>query len=109
MKAHTTFTAPDRGWIEAPGAGPALHIAVVHGPEEVYLVAAASSREAVLRELCRQLAEEAHMQLWEEDAARFRALMERRGPDEAVDFYFSRVGQRWDPARLSLHVVPQAR
>lgn len=109
MKAHTPSTSPEPGSIEAQGAGPPLHIAVVHGPEEVYLVAAAPSREAVLRELCRRLAEEAHMQLWKEDAVRFRALMDRAGPEDAVDFYFSRVGQRWDPARLSLHIVPHGR
>lgn len=82
-----------------------IHVGVVHGPEGVYFVTAAPSREAMFATLGHRLVEEVHMQLWDEDAARFRALLDAGELEAAVGFYFSQVGQRWDPARLSLHTI----
>lgn len=92
---------------ERSASGSITHIAVVHGPSEVYFVVAGESREEMLRRLAARLDREAHIQLWKEDAERFKSLFASGQIEEAVDSYFSEVGSRWDPARLSVHLVPR--
>lgn len=105
MSAKSVVDAVAAGEWSAPG--PIAHIAVVHGPSEVYFVVAGDSREEMLSRLATRLETDAHIQLWKEDADRFRSLVDRGQIARAVDSYFSTVGSRWDPARLSLHVVPR--
>lgn len=90
---------------EENAAGTLAHVAVVHGPSDVYFVVVGDSREEMLRRLAARLDREAHIQLWREDAERFKDLVTSGRIEEAVDSYFATVGGRWDPARLSVHVV----
>ena len=92
---------------EPSAADSVTHVAVVHGPSEVYFVVAGDSRREMLCQLAARLDRDAHIQLWEEDAERFRSLFASGRIEDAVDSYFSTVGTRWDPARLSVHVVPR--
>jgi hypothetical protein len=95
----------DRARRASAAARGTLHVAVVHGPGEIRFVAAGFSREAMLERLAANLLEEVGLQLWEEEADRFRALVEEGRTSEAVEYYFSRVGERWDPQRVSIHSV----
>lgn len=89
-----------------PAGGAArLHVAVVHGSDEVYGVVAARDREALLRRLTDRLGRDVDLQLFRLDALRFRALVEEARLEEAVGFYFDRVGPKWDPARLQVETV----
>lgn len=85
-----------------------IHLGVVHGPGEVYMVAVGRSHQAMMCRLAEGLREDVHLQLWEEDAIRFLQLLEEGDPEAAVALYFARVGERWDPARLRVEAVPMA-
>jgi hypothetical protein len=88
-----------------PGGAPRVHLAVVHGPHEVYSVMAARDRDALLRRLAHRLRDDVELQLFPQDADRFRALVDEARFETAVRFYFERVGRKWDPARLKLETV----
>lgn len=88
-------------------SGP-LHLAVVHGADEVHLVAAGRNREALIERLARLLEKEVDIQLWDEEAAHFRLLLESGDAAQAVEHYFREVGKRWDPAHLRIETVTVA-
>jgi len=90
------------------GAGDPVQLAIVHGAGEVYFVVAARDRQALLAELCARLLEDLERQLFAPEADRFTALVEGKSLDEAVRFYFSEVGRKWDPVRLRLETVEAA-
>jgi len=85
-------------------SGP-FHLAVVHGADDVHLVVAGPSRETLLERLARALEGEVDVQLWDEEATRFRALLEAGDAAGAVEHYFRKVGERWDPAHLRIETV----
>lgn len=86
--------------------GPTLvHLAVIHGPDEIYDLVAARNREAMVARLAERLQEDADLQLFRPDADRFRALIEEGRHEEAVEMYFARVGRKWDPVRLRVEAV----
>lgn len=80
-----------------------FHVAVVHSPTEIHFIVGGSSEDEVYAQLTRQLLDEVDLQLWETEAAVFRELISFGRHREAVGHYFSTVGERWDPQRLSLH------
>lgn len=86
-------------------SGSVVHVAVVHGPSQVYFIVAGDSREEMLCRLAARLEAEVTIQLWKEDSERFKNHLARGQIEEAVDFYFSTVGRRWDSAWLSMHVL----
>lgn len=88
-------------------SGPAaqVHVAVVHAADQICFVTASPIEEEMLRKVAQRMLEEAHFLLWENDAGRFRNLASEGRYREAVHFYFSRVGNRWDSQHLSVHRV----
>jgi len=68
----------------------------------------ARDRQALLAELCARLMEDLERQLFAPEADRFLALVQGKSLDEAVRFYFSEVGRKWDPVRLRLETVEAA-
>jgi len=85
-----------------------LHVAVVHGRDEVHFVVAGRSRGALHRALAERLEADVDLQLWEEDAARFRVLLRAGDAAGAVEFYARHVGERWDLDRIRIETVSVA-
>lgn len=83
--------APDR-----EGAPGELFVAVVHSADSIRFVAAATSREALVRQLAAHVWRSGQDELWADDAARVRALLARGEAEAAVEHYFATVGERWD-------------
>jgi len=82
-----------------------VHLAVIHGPNEVYGVVAARDRESLLLRLAHRLEEDVELQLFQPESDRFRNLVEEGRFGEAVRVYSERVGEKWDPVRLWLATV----
>jgi hypothetical protein len=92
--------------VTSPSGGRTLvHLAVIHGPDEIYGLVAARNREAMVARLAERLQEDADLQLFQSDADRFRALIEEGRHEEAIETYFARVGEKWDPVRLRVEAV----
>jgi hypothetical protein len=92
--------------VTSPSGGrPRVHLAVIHGPGEIYGVVAAPDREAMVARLSERLQEDADLQLFRSDADRFRTLVEEGRHEEAVQMYFARAGKKWDPVRLQIEAV----
>lgn len=87
------------------GSDRTIYVAVVHGWMEVHLVVAAGTRQELIDQLAGHLAEKVEVQLWEEKAQHFESLRSQGRVEEAVELYFSEVGDRWDSAFLSIHRV----
>jgi hypothetical protein len=77
-----------------------VHIAVVRAPDGVRLVAACRTERELLCNLSAYVTRRAARQLWPADAQRVRSLAAGGALEAAVDFYFARVGERWDSEEL---------
>jgi len=77
-----------------------VHLAVIHGADEVYGVVAARDRESLLLRLARRLEEDVELQLFQAECDRFQSLVEEGRYGEAVCVYSEGVGEKWDPVRL---------
>jgi len=91
-----------------PDGPPSLHVAVVHGRDEVHFIVAGRSRGALHGALAERLEEDVDLQLWQEDAARFRVLLRAGDAAGAVELYARRVGERWDQDRIRIEKVSVA-
>jgi len=79
-----------------------VHLAVIHGADEVYGVVAARDRESLLFLLACRLEEDVELQLFQTESDRFKRLVEEGKFGEAVRVYYEGVGEKWDPVRLWL-------
>lgn len=86
------------------GGGCSTYLAVVLGKDGVLTVCAASDEEGLARQLAEYVEWNAH-KLWPVDADRALADIARGRIDLAVDRYFARVGERWDPEYLHRAVL----
>jgi hypothetical protein len=86
-----------------------LHVAVVHGPNDVRHITAAESRAALAERLAAYVRRHAGKQLWPCDARRLRRLLVARRFEAAVEHYFASVGGRWDEERLVIQSVDLGR
>lgn len=72
------------------------HVAVVHAPDGIRLVVAASSRPAVYRELAAYVLRNAEHRLWPRDLIEIVDRVREGKLEDAVECYFAHVGSRWD-------------
>lgn len=82
-------------------------VAIVHSSDGIHFVST-GPEEAALAEVGDYIRSRAEHQLWPDDAAQLARLLEQGRVRDAVEFYFARVGKRWDheylvvqPASLS--------
>lgn len=100
-----TLAHPPAAHPQAPGDGPALHVAVVHGIRAVHLIAVDESREALLTQIAHHVRRNAEVQLWPEDSRCVSELLTNGKVETAIELYFRRVGQRWDHEWLVVQMV----
>ena len=93
------------GVVAREDGGPILHVAVVHGPNDVRYVTAAATRAALSERLADYVRRHAGSQLWPGDARRLRRLLRACRFEAAVEHYFASVGGRWDEERLVIEAV----
>ena len=93
------------GVVAREDGGRILHVAVVHGPNDVRYVTAAATRAALSERLADYVRRHAGNQLWPGDARRLRRLFRACRFEAAVEHYFSTVGGRWDEERLVIGAV----
>ena len=82
-----------------------MHVAVVESCGEVRHVAVDASREGLVGQLACYVEARAPHTLWPEDAEQVGRLLAAGRGEEAVAWYFARVGHRWDPERLVVERV----
>ncbi|HEX6535706.1 MAG TPA: hypothetical protein VF041_14005 [Gemmatimonadaceae bacterium] len=85
-----------------------LHVAVVRAIDDIRLVAAASTRGALLAPLAVYVERCADAQLAPESAERVRRLLRAGHLDTAISLYFACVGDRWDEEWLDIREVDLA-
>ena len=80
-----------------------LHVAVVSEGEETVWVGVAATREELVRVLLADFVlPRAPYQLGDGARQRFQRLLHEGQVGQAVELYFERVGERWDPQRLTI-------
>ncbi len=77
-----------------------LHVAVVHAGDRICHVTAATSAAGLADRLGEYVRGQAKYQLWPEETKRVLELLSGGRAQEAVEYYFSRVGPRWGWERL---------
>ena len=82
-----------------------LYAAVVHTIENVLLLTAGTSLEEVTGHVAGYVQENAEDMLWPEDGRQVRALLDEGRRSEAIELYFTRVGERWDREYLKIERV----
>jgi hypothetical protein len=85
----------EQGAVE-DGIVPAPYTAVVYALDGVRLVAAATSRRALMQRVADYVQRHAGERLWATDARRVHQLVAGAAHEDAVEYYFAMVGQRWD-------------
>lgn len=83
-----------------------LHVALVTGKDGIRLAVIEKSDDGMLRRLSDYVREEAPNALWPKDASQVSALLSAGRWETAIDFYFARVGNRWDQEFLHREIVP---
>lgn len=79
-----------------------LHVAVVHAGNAICHVAAATSAAELAERLGEYVRDQAQYQLWPEETKRVHELLAADRAREAVELYFSKVGQRWGVEHLAV-------
>jgi len=102
LRAGEALALPQVATVGSPEP---LHVAVVHGTDQVTLVTVAPSRAGLDDQLAEYASRHAGERLWPEDADRVTRLVEGGQRREAVELYFARVGRRWDEERLVVTTV----
>lgn len=82
-----------------------LHVAVVYAHDGIRLLTAAHSSDAVAESLAAYIHGQADILLWPADAQRVRGLLKTGDTEEAITFYFARVGERWEREQLRREAV----
>lgn len=82
-----------------------VHVATVLCEGEVRLVTAATSREALERNVADHVRKNARHQLWPQAADTVYRLLDSNKFDRAIEIYFASVGERWDEERLVINEV----
>ena len=88
-----------------------LHIAIVFAPDGIQFAAGCRTERTLVRLLAAYVVRRSSKQLWPAEARRIRRLVRRGAAAQAVDYYFARVGERWDEDRLvrfSMHPRPRS-
>jgi hypothetical protein len=83
-----------------PAPAGALHVGIVHSADGVRFATAAGSRAELVQRLAEYVGRRAPDVLWTGDARHVGALLVRGELEAAVEVYFGRVGDRWDPEWL---------
>ena len=91
------------GVVRAPGP---LHLAVVHGPDDVRLTALAENRTGILRQVGRYVERRVEIELAPTDAERVRRQLAAGELAAAVTSYFT-APHRWDTEFLHLGRIKQ--
>jgi hypothetical protein len=86
----------------------ALHVAVVHSADGPSFTTVAASRASLIERLAAYVHDHAEDRLWPGDAARVCTLLESDAAEAAIEFYFDRVGSRWDDEWLVTTIVDPA-
>ena len=82
-----------------------LHVATVLCASEVRLVTAATSRQALERNIADHVRKNARHQLPPKAADKVYRLLESNRFGRAIETYFASVGERWDEERLVIKAV----
>ena len=77
----------------------AQSVAIVHSRDGVHLVAT-GPEEAAFAQVGEYVRSRAEHQLWPHQAAQLQELLAQGRVRDAVEFYFARVGDRWDQEYL---------
>lgn len=103
---HLEFGA-GRGHFSASGRRTdiELHVALVASLDGLRFTAVDRSAEGLLQRLSEYVAANAHTGLWPDSARRVRLLLTQSDSAAAIQHYFDRVGDRWDPEYLHREVV----
>lgn len=83
-----------------PAANIPVYVATVHTGHSVCHVTADTTVAGLTDRLGEYVRQHAVYQLWPEDTEHAMDLLSAGSPGEAVDFYFEKVGERWDRERL---------
>jgi hypothetical protein len=86
-----------------------LHVAAVYAHDGTRLLTASHSAKIVSQRVAACVASQAEILLWPADAHRVRALLEIGRTEEAIAWYFARVGQRWEREYLHREAVDAGR
>jgi hypothetical protein len=85
-----------------------VHIGIVHGADGIHFVAAGETRDALVQRLAGYVWSRADLELYPDDARRLGRLLKAGAAEDAVRFYFDRVGRKWDREWLVEGVMPVA-
>jgi hypothetical protein len=91
-----------------PATRARVHLGIVHGADGIHFVAAGETRDALLQRLAGYVWSHADLELYPDDARRLDRLLKTGAAEDAVRFYFDRVGQKWDREWLVEGVMPVA-
>jgi len=89
----------------ARAGGSILHVAAVYAADGIRLLVAAATPAALTGRIAEHVARHASHQLRSTVARRVRALLAAGRLEDAIDLYFSRVGERWDREYLQIECV----
>lgn len=96
-------TAPARA-IPSREAVLMLHLGMVSATDGILFTAVERSADALRNRIAVFVRQRAETTLWPDDAAELKGLLAAGRSEDAIAFYFSRVGERWD--REFLHREP---
>jgi len=82
-----------------------LHIAAVHANGGIRAIAAGWTEDQAVRRVAGYVRQNADQLLWPPESHQVHMLLDRGRLQEAIDFYFARVGGRWDREFLHTAVV----
>jgi hypothetical protein len=91
-----------------PATRARVHLGIVHGADGIHFVAAGESRDALLQRLAGYVWSRADLELYPDDARRLGRLLKTGAAEDAVRFYFERVGRKWDREWLVEGIMPVA-
>jgi hypothetical protein len=110
LRPKPTFTVrARRSWEQrrAEGKQPMMiHVAAVSSADGVHFLTAAHSAELLTAKLVEYVKQQVEWSLQFEEVTEFYRLLDSGEPEDAVRYYFERVGGRWGKESLSLEVVP---
>jgi len=82
-----------------------LHVAVIHTPSSINLVAVAASRAVVLEQIAEYVRDQAGLQLGSAEKSVLHGLLAADEVEPAIRFYFERGG-RWEQEWLEYRLIP---
>jgi len=86
-----------------------LHVAVVYAKDGIRLLTASHSARIVSERVAACIAIQAEALLWPADAQQVHSLLEIGRTEEAIAWYFDRVGERWEREYLHREEVDAGR